>query len=71
MSRPDRKAIHDPQARALVDYAITCGWTMSIGKGHGKLRSPRGDLIIFPTTGSDKRGHKNMRALMRRKGLDV
>lgn len=61
-------AIH----RALV----AAGWTYRYSAGHHKYRPPprRPDLpaqIVMPSTASDRRAQQNVRATLRRHGIEV
>lgn len=41
------------------------------GKGHVKMRSPKGELFVLPSTPSDHRAMKNACAMLRRAGYPV
>lgn len=53
--------------RPLVDQATKEGWTVSYtSKGHLRFTHPCGALVHGPTTPSDHRSLKNLKATMRR-----
>lgn len=51
----------------VVRRALAAGWTlMPRGRGHPKLRSPRGHTVPFPCTPSDRRTSLNLAAQIKR-----
>ncbi len=61
-----------PEVRPLVRAAIAQGWELDdSGKRHPKLRGPDGHVITVPGSLSDWRGVKNLRAQLRRAGVEV
>ena len=72
MTGKQKKWVRNPETRILLDIATRQGWTIDVAHGgHVKLRSPSGDLVVTSASGSDRRAHLNLRALLRQKGLDV
>ena len=56
----------------LVRKAKKQGWRLVQGKQHPRLYPPDGgDYIVMPGSPSDHRAVKNIRAEMRRRGVDV
>jgi predicted RNA binding protein YcfA (HicA-like mRNA interferase family) len=59
------------EAKALIKAAEKAGWrTERGGGGHVKIYPPTGPIITAGNSGG-KRGSKNLRADLRRAGLDV
>jgi hypothetical protein len=56
----------------LVRRARKAGWSVTkTGKQHWRFRSPNGATIFAPSTPSDRRSVMNVRANLRRAGLEV
>lgn len=55
----------------LVRLAEKQGWTWERRGGHQALRSPAGEAVWMSTSPSDRRGLRNVRAQLRRRGLRV
>jgi hypothetical protein len=56
--------------RPIVKAALKAGWRVqTTRRGHLKLRSPRGALVVLGNTPSDRRAYRNARAHLRRAGL--
>lgn len=62
---------HAKAARALVDIAVAQGCELVAWKKHYKLRCPGGAQISLPKTPSDRRALANIKAELRRAGVDV
>lgn len=61
------KGTHD-----LVSLAIDSGWVVRRTEGgHIAMTSPAGETVVCSSTPSDRRSVLNLRALLKRKGLDV
>lgn len=58
--------------RDLVKRARKKGWYVRFGgSGHIKMTPPDGSpTVVIPATPSDHRAHLNLRALLRRRGLE-
>jgi predicted RNA binding protein YcfA (HicA-like mRNA interferase family) len=55
----------------VVEAAMAAGWTLErTGGDHLRLKAPHGPIVILPSSGSDWRGAKNLRSMLRRNGLD-
>ena len=53
--------------RQLLDGLKPLGWTWApTGSGHVKLTAPNGDIVFVPSTPSDWRSMRNVRAQIRR-----
>lgn len=56
--------------RDLMRHAIEQGWTVEKARaGHLKWITPDGQLVVSGSTPSEYRGHRNLRAHLRRAGL--
>jgi predicted RNA binding protein YcfA (HicA-like mRNA interferase family) len=55
-----------------VQTALDSGWTVTKTKrSHIKLRAPSGAIVFASGTPSDVRAVHNLKAMLRRNGLDV
>lgn len=55
----------------LIRKAMAAGWEVKkTGGGHLKWVSPKGEVVFSPYSPSDYRGFKNMKAHLRRAGLE-
>ena len=59
----------DKDVDRLVRALVALGWSFQRRSRHGRLRAPRGALIVVPTTPSDHRAWLNLRAAIRRCGV--
>ena len=60
------------ELRPLARYACKAGWHISVTRGgHLRWRSPDGELVFTARTPSDRRNRLNVRAELRRAGLDA
>ena len=56
----------------LVDAAQAAGWSVAKTRGnHVKWASPTGAVVFSASTPSDRRAIHNIRAMLRRKGLQI
>lgn len=57
---------------AIVAAAEEAGCVVVLSKnGHYKIKCPSGQLVVAASTASDRRAPKNLRAMLRRNGVDV
>jgi hypothetical protein len=64
--------IRDAETRRLAAVAERAGWTVEPTRsGHLRFRGPDGQVVVHSTTSSDWRAARNLRAQLRRAGLDT
>jgi hypothetical protein len=64
--------VANKEIKALVRLAQERGWSVTDTRnGHLKFQSPDGDIVFGPSTPSDWRSVKNMKAHLRRAGLPI
>lgn len=70
-ARSMTKGIQSQNMRELATKAVEQGWTLErTGSGHYRL-TKGSEHIVFAATTSDMRAWRNVRATMKRKGIDV
>ena len=58
--------------RELVVAAERCGWrVLQLRSGHVQFRPPVGPIVVASGTASDHRAIRNLKADLRRAGLEV
>jgi len=55
------KLSKDKNINTLVNDLISVGWKYKRRKKHGSIISPKGNMIIIPSTPSDRRAFYNFR----------
>ena len=57
---------------AVIDRLALQGWSFAFsGGGHIKAKSPRGGIVVMPSSASDYRSFRNSVALLRRNGANL